>query len=150
MDIKKRMVEAFYVDDKEFKTKEKANKYLNEVNKMLNMNYYEVCVRPDLFKGKIGYYGKFIVALNQHSELNSIYQYLLRNYGEPISWIQSVAAPINSYLISERKSFTSKEDLDSFLKTRHSVGIGYYAKNEILKVIYLSKCGHEREFEEMT
>jgi len=137
-EIKTKKVEKYLAYDKEFDTKSEAQKYVLYVEKLLSRDYYEVAVRPDLTEGR-GYYDKIIISSNQNN-LNSVYQYLMRAYGDPIAFVQN-CVPMGNYHLSKKPKFESYEDLKKFLNTEFSVGIGDYRKNKILEAFYVKGNG---------
>ena len=140
--VKSAELEKFYVGDKEFQSEKDAQAYIKKVKEALKKEYYVVLTLPYLIEGR-GYSDKIIVAVPKNPGINAVYQYLLEQYGEPLSWIQGVSA-IPRYVVSEKKVFDTQEDLDKFLNTEYKVGIGNYIKRKTLTVAYINHNG-ERE-----
>lgn len=147
MEIKKKIetveVERFYVNDEVFDTKKKAEQYVEKLTNMLNEEYYEVSIRPDLTEGR-GYYDKIIVATPKHSGVNTVYYYLVKQYGLPLSFVQGVSA-IPTYIVSEEKTFNSHDDLNKFLNKTHRIGIGDNVKNKVLEIVHVDQNGVRKE-----
>lgn len=146
MEIKRKVetvkLEKFYVGDKEFQSEKEAQAYIKKVKEALSREYYVVLTLPDLTEGR-GYSNKIIIAAPRDSGVNTVYQYLLKEYGEPLSWVQGVSV-MPRYVVSEKKVFDTQEDLDKFLNTEYQVGIGSYIKRKALTVAYINHNG-ERE-----
>ena len=132
-------VETFNVDGKEFDSKEKAEKYIEETKRKLGMEYYVVSVNPDLTEGR-GYYDKIIIIAQKYTGINAVFQYLLNKYGNPISLVQGVS-PMKTYVIQEALTFESKEDMELYFNTKHLVGVGDYTENKYLSAVFISNEG---------
>lgn len=134
-------IEKFYVGNKEFLSEKEATEYINNTKKLLNREYYEVIARPDLTEGR-GYYEKVIISIPKFAGVNTVYQYLFEKYGLPLSFVQGVS-PIARYIVSEKKTFNTIDELNKFLTTKHKVGIGDYSELKELEVIYVNEKGME-------
>lgn len=143
MEIKRKVktveLEKFYVGDKEFQSEKEAQAYIENVKEALSREYYIVSTLPDLIEGR-GYSNKIIIAASSRLGINSVYHYLVKRYGEPLSWIQG-ASVIPSYIVSEKKVFDNQKDLDKFLNQAYRVGIGSYNERQVLTVIYIDRNG---------
>ncbi len=109
--------------------------------KLLGREYYEVITRPDLIEGR-GYYEKVIISVPKFAGVNTVYQYLLEKYGLPLSFVQGVS-PMETYIVSEKKTFNTIDELNKFLTTKHKVGIGNYSEPKELEVVYVNEKGME-------
>lgn len=139
MEIKRKEVDVFIVNGKEFFSKEEAKRYEESLQKRLSYTYYRVTHNPDLTEGR-GYYDMMIVAVGHGYVRNALYQYLIDTLGKPVEMVMGVS-PIDNWIVSEPYKFDDIKELEAFLNKEFSVGIGSYKNRRKLKVVYLNDSG---------
>lgn len=135
--IKTVEIEFFEVFGKKFMKREEAEEYLDSKVNTLRRKYYIVDTIPDLELGK-GYYQKQIVSIPEQYDINFLYEYLLVNYGRPMTEVYSTTELMSNYIVSEEYNFICLTDLNSFLEEKRELIVGDKKTIEKLKVIHIN------------
>ena len=143
MKIKRKEIEVYVVDDREFTNKLEAKAYEDRLLEGLKYTYYRITYSPDLTEGR-GYYKSMIVAVVRMSKKrnlpNELLQYLMNEIGKPIEMVMGVS-PIDNWIISEPYDFDNLTSLNKFLNEKVVVGIGDYRKPIIPEVVRINERG---------
>lgn len=140
MEIKKKEVEVYIVEGKEFLNKEEALAYQKDLTEKLGYWYYLISTEPDLNEGR-GYWKQQIVGIKKDYSLGSqvsLWSYLYLHLGRPIAYVLGVQK-IPAYTVSKAMEFDSMDELNRFFDKNqffknHKIPIVYYEVGETIRV----------------
>jgi hypothetical protein len=141
MEFKKKNIDVYIVEGKEFINKEEAVKYEEQINNELRYTYFTITHSPDLTEGR-GYYKTSTIAVpKNYAEKATALKYCFETFGTPLEFVQG-CSPIANWILSESKSFKTLKELCEFKNSKVSEGIGDYRKSVNRQITYLNAKGN--------
>lgn len=140
MEIKKKELDVYLVEGKEFFNKSDAEEYEKQLKKELDYTYYTITHTPDLTEGR-GYYKQTVIAVpDNYAQKATALKYCFDILGKPLVFVQG-CCPTPNWILGDAIKFDSISKLNKFKQQKVSEGIGDYRKMVEKKIIYLDSKG---------
>ena len=141
MELKKKNIDVYIVEGKEFINKEEAVKYEEQINNELQYTYFTISHSPDLTEGR-GYYKTSTIAVpKNYAENATALKYCFDTFRTPLEFVMG-CSPIANWILSEGKEFQTLKKLCEFKNSKVSEGIGDYRKSVDRQITYLNAKGN--------